>query len=125
MNPFEVIDNPVMNAERAKILALEIKSIPYPGAEATKEEREEYWNIYKIRNEKTRAEQEQEVIDKRDLIEKFVQMLDEYKLAGEELEKFAQENDIPGVCGWEGVENWMNNDIIADAIQWASSDHSC
>ncbi|UAV84617.1 hypothetical protein PHB09_122 [Pseudomonas phage PHB09] len=101
------LDNPEANAKRE--------------AEKLKTHRESWYDT----PPSVFAEQEQEVLDKREVIEKFADMLAEYKLRGEQIEQFARDNDIPGVCGWSGIENYIDNDIVGDAIKWAASNHNC
>lgn len=125
MSLFNKIDNPHANAERAEILSKEVTRFPYPGQGATDLQWKEYWDNQQLLWLKTRALQEQEVIDKRELIEKFAKMIEDYRFAGKALEEFAQKHDIPGVCGYSGFENFVNNDIVEDALQWAASNHSC
>lgn len=132
MNQFDKIDNPERNEMRKEIINQQIirpepfynyfsankDSFTDEDRKAAREYDRKIWA-------RVRAEQEQEVVDKREIIEKFAKMIKDYKLAGLEIEKFAEENDIPGVCCWDGVREWVDNDIIGDAIQWAHSDHSC
>lgn len=131
MNQFDEIDNPERNELRKEFLEMEIVR-PHPfynyylkDESFTEEDRLARVKYDRAVRQKVQAIQEQEVVDKRELIEKFAKMINEYKLAGEEIEKFAQENDIPGVYGWYGIDEWVNTDIIGDVIQWAASDHSC
>lgn len=101
------LDNPEANAKREE--------------DKLKTHRESWYDT----SPATYANQQQEVLDKRSLIEQFAKMVEDFKLKGEELDQFAIDNDIPGICGYDGYQNWLDNDIIGDAIQWASSNHSC
>lgn len=124
---FDVIDNPAANAQRQQVLSLElVQPDPiWPGPEGTKEQWAARYAYDRAVQLKRYAEQEKELLDKRDLLEKFADMIAEHKLRGEQIEKFARDNDIPGVCGWSGIENYIDNDIVGDAIQWAASNHNC
>lgn len=124
---WEELDNPAATAQRQEILALTpVRPDPiWPGPEGTTEQwkaRHEYDRVCHVQ---TQARQEQEVVDKRAVIEQFAQMLKDHKARGEEIELFAQNNDIPGFCGWDGIENWTHRDPTDVALQWAASDHSC
>lgn len=124
---FDVIDNPTASAQRQEILDIEIvRPVPiWPGDDGTKEQwaaRREYEVAC---DKKTQAKQIQEVVDKRELIEKFAKMIEDYNAAGEVLNQFVIDNDLPGICGYEGYENWVHKDIVGEAINWAHSNHNC
>lgn len=124
---FDEIDNPARQKQRDEIFSVvPVRPNPiWPGPEGTKEQ----WAArHKYDSECgfiQAAKQEQEVVDKRELIEKFAKMIEEYNAAGEALNQFAIENDIPGVCGYEGYENWIHKDIVGEALGWAASNHNC
>lgn len=123
---FDEIDNPECNAEREKILAAGAPDwMPFPASGSPKSVWDAYWENSSAMRAFTTAQQEKQVISQREVIEKFAEMVNEFRLAGEELEKFAQENDIPGICGWDSFTTYIDDDIIGTAIQWAASNHSC
>lgn len=127
MDRFEELDNPIAAAKRKEILEIDNpRPDPiWPGVDGTKEQWAARHQFDRIAHLKTRASQEQEVIDKRALLEQFAKMIEDYKLQGEAIEQFAQDNDLPGFCGWDGVQSWVHDDIIGTALQWAASNHSC
>lgn len=119
-NAFDEIDNPEAAKKREEILAEpDLPWVKYS------ENYDAWWAHVQQSSSKMRARQEQEVIDQRELIEKFAEMLKTANANIEELEKFDQENDIPGICGWDGFEVWRHDDPVENALQWAASDHSC
>ena len=124
---FEQLDSPVTNAQREEILALDNpRPDPiWPGADGTPEQWAARHKFDRISRLQIQARQEQEVVSKRAAIEEFAQMLKDYKRFGDEIELFAQNNDIPGFCGWDGIENWTHRDPVDVALSWAASDHSC
>lgn len=119
-NAFDEIDNPEAAKKREEILAEpDLPWVKYS------EDQEAWYAHCQQSLSKAQARQEQEVIAQRELIEKFAEMLKVANANIEELEKFAQENDIPGICGWSGFECWRYVDPVENALQWAASDHSC
>lgn len=124
---WEELDSPAVNVQRQEILALENpRPDPiWPGADGTQEQWDARHQFDRIARLQVQARQEQEVVDKRAIIEQFAQMLKEHTAKGEEIELFAQNNDIPGFCGWDGIENWTHRDPTDVALQWAASNHNC
>lgn len=124
---FDQIDNPARQKERDKAMSITpVRPNPiWPGPEGTKEQWDARHKYDRECGVIARVRQEQEVVDKRSLIEEFAAMIEEYKSAGERLEAFAIENDIPGICGYEGYENWLHKDIVGESLAWAASNHDC
>lgn len=124
---FDIIDNPGANAQRQEILAMEVErpNPIWPGAEGTKEQWAARYAYDRAQHLKNQARQEQEVIDKRAVLEEFAKMIEDHKLAGEAIERFAEENNLPGFCSYDGLYNWIDTDIIGTSLQWAASNHSC
>lgn len=119
-NTFDEIDNPEAAKKREEILALpDLPWVKYS------EDYDAWYASVTRTQSKMRARQEQEVVDKRELIEKFAEMLKTANENIEALEEFAVKNDIPGICGWSGYECWRHANPVEDALQWAASDHSC
>lgn len=124
---FDQIDNPAANAQRAEILAINpVRPDPiWPGPEGTKEQWAARYEFDRLCRLQMQARQEQEVITKRQALEQFAQMIADHKLAGEAIEKFAEEHDLPGFCSYDGLYNWVDSDIIGTSLQWAASSHDC
>lgn len=124
---FDAIDNPAANAQRQEILALELErpNPIWPGPEGTKEQWEARYSYDSACRLKRQAKQLQDVVDKRAALETFANMIKDYKLAGEAIEKFAEDNDLPGFCSYDGLYNWLDSDIIGTSLQWAASNHEC
>lgn len=128
---WEELDNPEVNAARSELLALDTAAIrpnpiwPEVGAVWTDEQWEARFAYERACSYKRQAQQEQDVLEKRAVIEQFAQMLKEHKARGEEIEQFVRDNDIPGFCGWDGIENWTDRDPVDVALQWAASNHDC
>lgn len=124
---FDEIDNSAAYAQRQEILELENpRPDPiWPGPDGTKEQWAARYKFDRVAQLKTQASQEQQVVDKRQLIEEFAKMIEAHRLAGEAIEQFAIENDIPGFCGYDGLSNWNTSDIVGTSLQWAASNHNC
>lgn len=124
---FDLIDNPEANAQRQEILEMELERPDpiWPGKDGTKEQWEARYAYDRASHLKQRAYQEQEVINKRSALEQFAKMIEEHKLAGDAIEQFAEDNDLPGFCSYDGLSNWTHSDIIGTSLQWAASNHNC
>lgn len=104
MSSFDEIDNPESNSLRSEILKRKSVSSYY----------------YRL------ARQEQEVVDKRALIEELAEMVKSYRALCEKINDFVCQHDIPGADRWcDGYGIDPNTDPIEEAIRWAASNHSC
>lgn len=124
---FDYIDNPTAQQVRDELRSTElVRPDPiWPGPQGTKEQWEARYFYDRACHRKQMAKQEQDVVDKRAALETFAKMIEEHKLAGEAIEKFAEENDLPGFCGYDGLYSWIDSDIIGTSLQWAASNHNC
>lgn len=124
---WEELDNPAATAQRQEVITAgdAVVWTGWPTQETLQEEKDAFWAGRRLQRLAMQAKQEQEVVDKRAAIEQFAQMLKDHRAKGEEIELFAQNNDIPGFCGWDGIENWTHSDPVDVALSWAASDHSC
>ncbi|ATN92847.1 hypothetical protein QGX11_gp084 [Pseudomonas phage PPSC2] len=124
---FDHIDNPTAQQARDELRSMElVRPDPiWPGPQGTKEQWEARYAYDRACQLKQMAKQEQDVVDKRAALEIFARMIEEHKLAGEAIEKFAEENDLPGFCSYDGLSNWLHSDIIGTSLQWAASNHNC
>lgn len=124
---FDFIDNPVSQKAREEALSvILVRPDPiWPGPQGTKEQWEARYAYERDCHRQQAARQEQLVIDKRAALETFAKMIEEHKLAGEAIEKFAEENDLPGFCSYDGLHSWIDSDIIGTSLQWAASNHNC
>lgn len=129
MDPrLEELCTPTKMAERATILASTVP--PYVHGAG--------WDVnskhYSARRNKDVAEQEQNVVDKRDLLNQLSNMLREFKAdvepKVEAINTFIQDNDLEDFVNFESygyidITAMTECDPIDVALNWAASDHSC
>lgn len=93
------------------------------------------WHRDEVIRSQSEVEQIEEVLSKREQLAQLAEMLKNFKenttAAAKEISDFVKKHDMDSMvdfdvyseCDYYGMID--TNDVVGDALRWASSDHSC